>query len=477
MTNMRNFLSIIFVASLLITAPLSFDLNAQAGTQKKQNDDMKQKYRKARVLQTSTAKKITKVVEALERVNEEGKEDPDWVTVRAILNELLVNKDELKSYDRSVMWNYWGYVYFSDEDYDRAMYAYEQLLQEPEATIPLRTASLFTVAQLYMVKGNFKKGIDYILRWMDEVEKVTAQSYSLLATAYYQIDDFIKARDSMLEAVRLAEEVEEYRPKENWYVLLAACYAELLDAKKMTKQESLEKRLEIYEILVNYYPKKQYFLQLGGVYSQMDREIDYMITLKAAYMKDLLDKESEYMALAQLLLLNKNPYWAAQVIVDGQEKQVLVKDEETEKEELKPVVKDTFKNLKVLADSWRMAQEIDKAIPVLEQAAKLAKDGETFILLGNLYLFEDRLDDAIVAIQNGIKKGGLKKTSQAHLVLGQAFFELQNFDDAKKYFRMAARDDDKRIKKTANSWIKYSENEEVRVRNLQLRREFIEQNS
>ena len=474
---MRNFTSIVFVASLLITAPISFDLNAQAGTQKNQNDDMKQKYRKARVLQSSTAKKITKVVDALERVNEEGKEDPDWVTVRVILNDLLANKDELKSYDRSVMWNYWGYVYFSDEDYDSAMYAYEQLLQEPEATIPLRTASLFTVAQLYMVKGNFKKGIDYILRWMDEVEKVTAQSYSLLATAYYQIDDFIKARDSMLEAVRLAEEVEEYRPKENWYVLLAACYSELLDAKKMTKQESLEKRLELYEILVNYYPKKQYFLQLGGVYSQMDREVDYMITLKAAYMKDLLDKESEYMALAQLLLLNKNPYWAAQVIVDGQEKKVLVKDEETEKEELKPVVKDTFKNLKVLADSWRMAQEIDKAIPVLEQAAKLAKDGETFILLGNLYLFEDRLDDAIVAIQNGIKKGGLKKTSQAHLVLGQAFFELQNFDDAKKYFRMAARDDDKRIKKTANSWIKYSENEEVRVRNLQLRREFIEQNS
>ena len=84
---MRNFLSIIFVASLLISAPLSLDLNAQAGTQKNQNDDMKQKYRKARVLQTSTAKKITKVVEALERVNEEGKEDPDWVTVRAILNK------------------------------------------------------------------------------------------------------------------------------------------------------------------------------------------------------------------------------------------------------------------------------------------------------------------------------------------------------------------------------------------------------
>ena len=83
----------------------------------------------------------------------------------------------------------------------------------------------------------------------------------------------------------------------------------------------------------------------------------------------------------------------------------------------------------------------------------------------------------LLRFKTASKKADLKKTSQAHLVLGQAFFELQNFDDAKKYFRMAARDDDKRIKKTANSWIKYSENEEVRVRNLQLRREFIEQNS
>ena len=46
-----------------------------------------------------------------------------------------------------------------------------------------------------------------------------------------------------------------------------------------------------------------------------------------------------------------------------------------------------------------MAQEIDKAIPVLEKAASLdEKGGETYILLGNLYLFEDRIEDAIIAI-------------------------------------------------------------------------------
>ena len=43
-----------------------------------------------------------------------------------------------------------------------------------------------------------------------------------------------------------------------------------------------------------------------------------MITLKAAHAKDFLDKESEYLALAQLLLLNENPFWAANVLVSGQ---------------------------------------------------------------------------------------------------------------------------------------------------------------
>ena len=122
-----------------------------------------------------------------------------------------------------------------------------------------------------------------------------------------------------------------------------------------------------------------------------------------------------------------------------------------------------------------MAQEIDMAIPVLEKAAKMSKDGDTYILLGNLYLFEDRMKDSIRAIEAGLKKPKVKSRSQALLVLGQAHFELQNFEEAKKHFRAAARDENKRIKKTANSWIKYAENEEIRVKNLALRRDFIQQ--
>ena len=440
------------------------------------------KYKKARALQTSTAKKMAKVYEALEEVDDKGEPAPDMQTVIEILTELRNNQEDLKSYDRSVMWNSWGYVYFQDGEYDKAMKAYENVINEPEVTLPIRNAALFTLAQLNLVKENYTKGIELILQWMDQVETVTAQSWSLLGQAYFQQGNFRKAMSAMKTAISMSEE-EGYKPKENWYVLLAACINEL--KKEIGTKKALLQQLDIYEILVNLYPKKLYFIQLGGTYGQLGREKDYMITLKAAHAKDFLDKESEYLALAQLLLLNQNPYWAAKVLESGQKKIVTytetVKDKttgkETKIEKTGPVVRDNEKNLKLLADSWRMAQEIDKAIPVLEKAAKLSKDGKSFVLLGNLYLAEDRLDKAVDSIKKGLKKGKIDKISQVHLTLGQAYFELQKFDDAKKEFRTAARDKDKKVKTTANNWIKYTENEEIRVKNLALRREYIQSQS
>ena len=380
------------------------------------------------------------------------------------------------------MWNYWAYLYMVEENYPKAKEAYKKLLAEPESTIPLRVASLYALAQISMSQGNFEEGVEVLLQWMDEVEVITAQGWSLLGTAYYQLGteskleseklDFCeKAIESMLNAVQIAE-VEQYKPKENWYTITASCYSSL--KPRIGKEESLNKQLEIYEILVNLFPKKQYFLNLAGIYNQLDRELDYMVTLNVAYQKDLLDKQGEYLALAQVLLSNDNPYWAAKVIEAGRLKKVPVVDEKTKEEKMLPVVKDTEKNLKFLADSWRMAQEIELAIPIMEKAARVAKDGQTFIILGSLYLSEDKLEEAIDAIKQGLKKGKVKNASKARLTLGQAYFELQNFEQAKKEFRIAARDENKQIKKTANSWIKYTENEEIRVKNLALRRDYIQ---
>ena len=463
---------IAFISIFFITFTLNIEAQNQSSDREVKKTNIK--YKKARALQASTAKKMAKVYEALEVVDDKGEPDPDMETVLSILTELRRDMTNLKSYDRSVMWNAWAFVYFSDGKYDQAMDAYYNLINEPEVTIGLRVGALLSLAQLHLVQENYKEGIELILQWMNEVEKVTAQSYSLLGQAYYQTGDFRKSLSSMETAVTMAEE-EGYKPRENWYVIMAACIGEL--KKEIGEKESLLRQIDIYEILVNLYPKKQYFIQLGGSYGQLGREKDYMITLKAAHQKDFLNKESEYLALTQLLLLNQNPYWAAQVFVSGQKKMITIVDEKTEEEKVVPVIKDTEKNLKLLADAWRMAQEIDKAIPVLEKAANMSKDGESFVLLGNLYLSEDKVEKAVEAINKGLEKGKIKKLSQVYLTLGQAYFELEKFEDAKKNFRIAARDKDKKIKQQANNWIKYTENEEIRVANLALRRDYIQQNS
>ena len=97
------------LAIFFVMTPITIKAKSQA--------DKKQiEYKKTRVLQNSTAKRMALVYEALEVVDEKGEPNPDMETVLSILNELKDNAANLKSYDRSVMWNAWAYVYFSDGD-------------------------------------------------------------------------------------------------------------------------------------------------------------------------------------------------------------------------------------------------------------------------------------------------------------------------------------------------------------------------
>ena len=202
---------------LYLFAILTFSFTYTSNFVEAQSSDNKAKktikYKKSRALSPKVSKKMIKVYDALEVVDEKGEPAPDMDTVIQILTELRNDAENLKSYDRSVMWNSWGYVYFSDGKYDLSKDAYVKVINEPEVTIPIRVSALLTLAQLNLVQENYKEGVRLILQWMEEVEKVTAQSWSLLGQAYFQLGDFKKSKSSMETAVSMAEE-EGYKPKE-----------------------------------------------------------------------------------------------------------------------------------------------------------------------------------------------------------------------------------------------------------------------
>ncbi len=102
---------------LYVFALLAFSFSYPTSYVEAQSSDQAKKqikYKKARALQSKTAKKMAKVYEALEEVDDKGEPAPDMELVVEILTELRNDQDNLKSYDSSVVWNSWGYVYFTE---------------------------------------------------------------------------------------------------------------------------------------------------------------------------------------------------------------------------------------------------------------------------------------------------------------------------------------------------------------------------
>ena len=91
----KDFVKYIFSLFAVCIGLLSNDIAAQqtkaSGNSENLNLAPKRKYKKARALQSSTAKKMAKVYEALEEVDEKGEPAPDMETVICILTELKNN--------------------------------------------------------------------------------------------------------------------------------------------------------------------------------------------------------------------------------------------------------------------------------------------------------------------------------------------------------------------------------------------------
>jgi tetratricopeptide (TPR) repeat protein len=151
-------------------------------------------------------------------------------------------------------------------------------------------------------------------------------------------------------------------------------------------------------------------------------------------------------------------------------------------------VKENEKHLKMLAQGWHLAQELETAEPIYEKAAEKSEEGELYVFLGQIYLATDRYNLAKDTLKLGLKKGKLKDPVTVNILLGQVSYEMQNFEDATKFFRTALdRLTDLKIKdkkllekrqdklrSQALTWLTYTEKEAKRVKTLELRRKDLE---
>jgi len=338
-------------------------------------------------------------------------ETEDLVKAKNVLNRMQSDQGLTES-DKAQMYYYFAYIDSINEDLKSAKNNYKKFLSIEDADPRLKSNVISMLGQLSYSEGNYKTAIDYMEQWISMEANPSSLGFDIIAASYWQLKDKKKALKFSERALCVAK-ANKSKPKESTYNLLIALYNE---------NERIKDMLPLFEELVRFYPKKRYWTQLSGVYGELKEEKKQLSSLEAAHDQRLLDKETEYVSLYQLLMRAEAPLKAARVMQYGIENEF---------------VKENEKHLKYLAQGWHMAQELDKAEPVYEKAAIKSEEGELYVFLGQIYLATDRYKKAKQALQLGLKKGKLKDPVTVNILLGQVAYELQDFEDATKFFRTA----------------------------------------
>ncbi|MED6301985.1 MAG: tetratricopeptide repeat protein [Pseudomonadota bacterium] len=370
-------------------------------------------------------------------------EAKQYVEAEAVLNDMLdatSKKSKLNRYELANVYNTYAYLRYAVEDYDGALDYYQKVIdQRPEIPLALEINTLYTVAQLYFLQENWRKGIDTLNTWMSVTDTPSTNAYVLLANGYFQLKDYDKSLSNIQIAIDREESAGKV-PKEQWYNLARFIHFD---------RDNFREALNVLELLIMYYPKKQYWVQASHLYGEEQDEARQLALLEATYEQNLLDRSQDIVLISQLYLQAEVPYPAARAMEKG------LADDIVEKES---------KNYELAGVAWRQAQEVTKSLPMLEAAASKSEKGELYARLGNVYLDVDKNKEAVEALKRGLDRGGVKRPDQARLALGMAYFNLGDFNAARRAFREARKD--KRARSYADQWLRYITSEENRLEEL-----------
>jgi tetratricopeptide (TPR) repeat protein len=412
-----------------------------AGNALAQEDDAAQ--RESEAQDTKQAQAVSKEVYDQITKAQELVEAKDYRGALNILNKLY-DPDKLTEYEQANVLNYIGFVYYNMDDPANAIKTYDRMLAIPSLEAQMRKQVTFTLAQLNMMEENYERSLDLLNKWFALEPNPGPEPYILKAQALYQLERFKEMVEPIETGIRIARE-RELAIKEDWYVLLNFAYFQ---------QEDYAKVRDIQKILLANWPKKRYWMSLAGAYTELGEDQNLVSAFDAAYTDGLLESESEFVTMAQLFMQREVPYKAAKLL------------EEKMKE---GTVEANEKNYRLLSQAWTLAQEDDKAIPALQEAAKRAPDGELDVRLANSYLNIGEYGECVEAARNGLKKGDLKDPDNAQISLGMCLYNLRRYGPAKEAFQAAARVEKSR--KTANQWIQVIDADVERNRQIEFAQE------
>ena len=306
---------------------------------------------------TKQAQAVSK--EVYERI-QKAQEMVDAKDYRGALDTLnrLYNPDKLTEYEQANVLNYMGFVYYNMDDIDNALRNFERLLQIPSLEEQMAKQVTLTLAQLYTMQEQYAKALATLDRWFILETNPGPDQFILKAQILYNLNRYKEMVSPIETAMQVARERDK-PVKEDWWNLLSFAYFQ---------QENYRKVRDIQKVLLENWPKARYWKTLAGAFTELGEDEKLIYAYDAAHTQGMLEKDTEFVTMAQLYLQAEVPYKAATLLQEKIDAGVVPKNE---------------KNYRLLSQAWQLSMEDKKAIPALQAAAKLSDEGELDLRLAN----------------------------------------------------------------------------------------------
>lgn len=391
-----------------------------------------QKTKQAQAVSKEVYDRIQKAQEAI---------DADQSAEALSILGALRNKKGLTEYELQNVLNYIAFVHYNLDNIPEAIATYNEMLQIPSLEEQIRKQTVYTMAQLFSMQEKYSDAISQLELWFTLETNAPPDAYILYAQNLYQLNRYADMVAPIETAMEVAKK-REIEVKEDWYVLLNFAYFQ---------QEDYAKVRDMQKILLVNWPKKRYWFSLAGAYTELGEEENLVAAYDAAATQGMLEKESELVTLAQLYMQYEVPYKAGVLMELEMETGRIAKD---------------AKNYRLLSQAWTLAAEDEKAIPALQNAARLSDEGELNLRLGNAHLNLGQYGECVTAIQEGVKKGGIKSPDNAQISLGMCLYNQKNYSESLAAFREAGKTS--RSRKISEQWARVIESDIERNKQIRL---------
>lgn len=342
-------------------------------------------------------------------------------------------------------------LFLAQENSQQALLYFNKAL-DLEAMKAVQAVSLATnVAQLYLANTQVDEAITVLQTRIEaaEIEKANstnAMAFITLGSAFQLKQDFQRAITWLKQGIERAE-----APRENWLQMLMAAHYQLKQYPQAIN--ALDQLIELNET------KEEYWLQQASLYQLLNQPKDALKVLQLAHIQNILVKEDGLIFLVRLLITSGVPERAGRILLALlEQKKIELNDE----------------NWKLLASAWLQSRERKQAINAFIQAAEYSlqaaqkkESNKARPEAAKLYYRSAQLqfDEAEfnAAITNFAKARELglsgKKLGLSLLMQGNAYFELEDYVNAKVYFSKALKEASST--NSAKAWLDYMQQREL----------------